>query len=90
MPHSASPEAVGLPAGLVHEFNNVLQIIGGNLELAARLLSRCDGGPPDAERVEQAMAAIARAQKASQSATELVQRMPAFSPVQNSIGASGK
>ncbi|MGE5170910.1 MAG: ATP-binding protein [Rudaea sp.] len=77
-------EAVGqLTGGLAHDFNNILQVIVGNLQIIARLVER-DAGTGDGGRSrEQLQAAIATAQRASQSARELVLRMLAFSRLQN-------
>jgi len=74
-------EAVGqLTGGLAHDFNNILQVIGGNLELATRLLAHAGGDAPTREKL---IDALGKAERASRSARDLVQRMLAFSRLQN-------
>ena len=77
-------EAVGqLTGGLAHDFNNILQVIGGNLELVMRLIAR---QPVADERVrEQLFAAIGSAQRSAQSAKHLVNQMLGFSRLQNLV-----
>ena len=51
-------EAVGkLTGGVAHDFNNVLQIIGGNLQLLTRDIA---GNLRAEQRLQTAMAAISR------------------------------
>jgi PAS domain S-box-containing protein len=77
-------EAVGqLTGGLAHDFNNILQVIVGNLQIASRLVERGVGVGGDGPPREQLQAAIATAQRASRSARDLVLRMLAFSRLQN-------
>jgi PAS domain S-box-containing protein len=76
-------EAVGqLTGGLAHDFNNILQVISGNLEIAARLLARSPASVADKVR-DQLLAAIASAQRSAQSAKNLVNQMLGFSRLQN-------
>jgi PAS domain S-box-containing protein len=71
-------EAVGqLTGGIAHDFNNILQVILGNLEIARISLQR--GTVGDARPIGPALKAIETAQRASQSAGQLVQRLLAFS-----------
>jgi len=77
-------EAVGqLTGGVAHDFNNILQVIVGNLEIAVRLLQRDPPDPPGSKAGDAVIAAIDTAQKASRSAKQLVQRLLAFSRLQN-------
>ena len=65
-PEPAREEPSGIaPAGRVaHDFNNALQVISGNLELAMRLLAHASIGD---ERVRaQIVAAIERAQRSTE------------------------
>jgi signal transduction histidine kinase len=65
-------EAVGqLTGGLAHDFNNMLAVIGGSLELAQKRMDR--GEPAAAARY------LAPAQEGVKRAAELTQRMLAFS-----------
>ncbi|HSC98579.1 MAG TPA: ATP-binding protein [Casimicrobiaceae bacterium] len=76
-------EAVGqLTGGLAHDFNNILQVISGNLEIAARLLSRSPTSVADKAR-DPLLAAIASAQRSAQSAKNLVNQMLGFSRLQS-------
>ena len=73
-------EAVGqLTGGIAHDFNNILQVIHGNLELARAILRREAAGAASAEAREQLLKAVDTAQKSSRSASQLVQRLLAFS-----------
>ena len=71
-------EAVGqLTGGIAHDFNNILQVILGNLEIARISLQRSEERETKTAGI--ALKAIATAQRASQSAGQLVQRLLAFS-----------
>jgi len=64
-------EAVGrLSGGVAHDFNNMLTVILGNIDMALNRLG------PDSERVQRALEA---SRQASQRAATLVQRLLAFS-----------
>jgi PAS domain S-box-containing protein len=66
--HHQKLDAIGqLSGGVAHDFNNILSVIGGNLEMIARL-----DLPPAARR------AIARAQEATHRASRITQRLLAF------------
>jgi PAS domain S-box-containing protein len=69
---SQKMEAIGqLTAGLAHDFNNMLQVISGNLEIAAlRLQNGQDAG--------QAMKAISRAERGAAQAAEVTAQLLAF------------
>jgi len=77
-------EAVGqLTGGIAHDFNNILQVILGNLEIATRVVQRDPIDPTGGKPRDTVLAAIETAQKASRSAKQLVQRLLAFSRLQN-------
>ena len=74
-------EAVGqLTGGLAHDFNNILQVIGGNLEIASRLLAKGADGNDKARG--QLVSAITSAQRSAHSAKHLVNQMLGFSRLQ--------
>jgi len=77
-------EAVGqLTGGVAHDFNNILQVILGNLEIAQRIV-QADAAVVAAGKPRGTLqAAIETAQRASRSAKQLVQRLLAFSRLQN-------
>jgi len=79
--HAQKMEAVGkLTGGVAHDFNNVLQIIGGNLQL----LSRDVGGNPRAEqRLQTALAAISRGSKLASQLLAFGRRQPLAPKVVN-------
>ncbi len=69
---SQKMEAIGqLTAGLAHDFNNMLQVISGNLEIAALRLQ--NGG-----NIEQAMKAISRAERGAAQAGKVTSQLLAF------------
>jgi PAS domain S-box-containing protein len=74
-------EAVGkLTGGVAHDFNNVLQIIGGNLQL----LRRDVGDNPRADqRLQTAIAAIARGSKLASQLLAFARRQPLAPKVVN-------
>jgi nitrogen-specific signal transduction histidine kinase/ActR/RegA family two-component response regulator len=66
--HHQKLDAIGqLSGGVAHDFNNILSVIGGNLEMIA-----AHDLPPAAKR------AIARAQEAAQRAARITHRLLAF------------
>src|SRR6266480_134887 len=72
---SQKMEAVGqLTGGVVHDFNNLLTIIVGNLDIALRHLESWTEGP--AERLRRV---INNAMRGAQRATTITQRLLAFS-----------
>ena len=77
-------EAVGqLTGGIAHDFNNILQVILGNLEIATRVVRHQVIDPAGGKPRDMLLAAIETAQKAARSAKQLVQRLLAFSRLQN-------
>jgi len=73
-------EAVGqLTGGIAHDFNNILQVIMGSLEIVMIALQRgaADGPGTDARALAERVTATA--QRATQSAKQLIQRLLAFS-----------
>jgi PAS domain S-box-containing protein len=77
-------EAVGqLTGGIAHDFNNILQVILGNLEIATRIVQRQPVDAADGKARDTVLGALETAQKASRSAKQLVQRLLAFSRLQN-------
>lgn len=72
--HSQKLESVGkLTGGVAHDFNNVLQIIGGSLQLLERFAS---GNDAAARRVENAMRAVERGSKLSMQLLAFARRQP--------------
>jgi signal transduction histidine kinase len=71
---SQKMEAVGkLTGGVAHDFNNVLQIIGGNLQLLARDVA---GNPRAEHRLQTAIAAISRGSKLASQLLAFGRRQP--------------
>jgi signal transduction histidine kinase len=67
-------EAIGqLTGGVAHDFNNVLQIIGGNLQLL-KLVGNLN--PPRHGRVEMALAGVERGAKLSSHLLAFARRQP--------------
>jgi len=73
-------EAVGqLTGGVAHDFNNILQVILGSLEIITITLQRGSLDEPGSERRALIERVTATAQRAALSAKQLVQRLLAFS-----------
>jgi len=73
-------EAVGqLTGGVAHDFNNILQVIVGNLEIARIAIQRGTRPGGDGDANAMVLRAIETMQRASQSAKQLVHRLLAFS-----------
>jgi signal transduction histidine kinase len=71
---SQKMEAVGkLTGGVAHDFNNVLQVIGGNLQLLSRDVA---GNLRAEQRLQAAMAAISRASKLASQLLAFSRRQP--------------
>ena len=78
--HAQKMEAVGqLTGGVAHDFNNLLQVIFGNLQVASMLLQQKAPAPPGLQREQVLLSSIEKAQKASRSAAQLIERLLAFS-----------
>ena len=74
-------EAVGkLTGGVAHDFNNVLQIIGGNLQLLGRDVA---GNPRAEQRLQTSIAAIARGSKLASQLLAFGRRQPLAPKVVN-------
>ena len=74
-------EAVGkLTGGVAHDFNNVLQIIGGNLQLLARDVT---GNMRAEQRLQTAMAGVARGSKLASHLLAFGRRQPLAPKVVN-------
>jgi len=74
-------EAIGqLTGGVAHDFNNVLQIIGGNLQLLKLVGALSDSGK---ERVDMALAGVERGAKLSSHLLAFARRQPLQSVVVN-------
>jgi PAS domain S-box-containing protein len=81
--HSQRLEAVGkLTGGVAHDFNNVLQIIGGSLQLLERFAS---GNESAARRVDKAMQAVERGSRLSLQLLAFARRQP-LQPVVTNLG----
>ncbi len=73
-------EAIGqLTSGIAHDFNNILQVIVGNLEIAALTLQRESADTARARSDDRLRNAVELALKASRNAGQLVHRLLAFS-----------
>jgi signal transduction histidine kinase/CheY-like chemotaxis protein len=71
---SQKMEAVGkLTGGVAHDFNNVLQVIGGNLQLAAQ---ESDGNEPLTRRLTSAHEAVERGAKLASQLLAFARRQP--------------
>lgn len=80
---SQKMEAIGqLTGGVAHDFNNVLQIIGGNLQLLQRDV---DGNLPAQTRLETAVAAVLRGAKLSSQLLAFARRQP-LQPIVLNLG----
>jgi signal transduction histidine kinase len=74
-------EAIGqLTGGVAHDFNNVLQIIGGNLQLLKLVGALSDSGK---ERVDMALTGVERGAKLSSHLLAFARRQPLQSVVVN-------
>jgi len=71
-----------------HDFNNILQVIMGNLEIARFKLQLAERGDSASALPEGVVKTIETAQRASRSAGQLVQRMLVFSRMQRLEPAS--
>lgn len=70
---SRKMEAVGkLTGGVAHDFNNVLQIIGGNLQL----LAQEELGPVASRRLQIALTALARGRKLTEQLLTFARKQP--------------
>jgi PAS domain S-box-containing protein len=79
--HSQKMEAVGkLTGGVAHDFNNVLQVIGGNLQLLVRDVA---GNLRAEQRLQTAIAAIARGSKLASQLLAFGRRQPLAPKVVN-------
>ena len=80
---SQKMEAIGqLTGGVAHDFNNVLQIIGGNLQL---LQSHVGADPVAGKRLETAAAAVVRGAKLSSQLLAFARRQP-LQPIVVNLG----
>ena len=80
---SQKMEAIGqLTGGVAHDFNNVLQIIGGNLQL---LQSHVGADPVAGKRLEIATAAVVRGAKLSSQLLAFARRQP-LQPIVVNLG----
>lgn len=72
--HAQKLEAVGkLTGGVAHDFNNVLQTVGGNIELLKHILA---GQPAVEKRLTSVMAAVDRGAKLSSQLLAFARRQP--------------
>jgi PAS domain S-box-containing protein len=71
---SQKMEAIGnLTGGIAHDFNNLLHVIGGNLHLLKRHVA---GVPAAQQRLQTALAAVARSAKLSSQLLAFARRQP--------------
>lgn len=76
-------EAVGkLTGGVAHDFNNILQVIGGNLELLSIMLA---SEPAALKRIHNAIAATERGAKLSSHLLSFARRQP-LQPLPTNLG----
>jgi PAS domain S-box-containing protein len=76
-------EAIGkLTGGVAHDFNNILQVIGSNLEM---LQAESDGNPTTTVRLQKAIASVNRGAKLSSQLLSFARRQP-LQPVPTNLG----
>jgi PAS domain S-box-containing protein len=81
--HSQRLESVGkLTGGVAHDFNNILQVVGGNLELLMRDVA---GRPIALRHLEAALQAVSRGAKLSSQLLAFARRQP-LQPVVLNVG----
>lgn len=81
--HSQRLESVGkLTGGVAHDFNNILQVIGGNLEL---LMADVAGRPLALRHLEAALQAVQRGAKLSSQLLAFARRQP-LQPIALNVG----
>ncbi|MFP5391121.1 MAG: response regulator [Gammaproteobacteria bacterium] len=75
--HSQKLEAIGkLTGGVAHDFNNILQVIGGNLQLARELALRDDRPLKHLQQLDAALGAVERGAKLSAQLLAFARRQP--------------